>query len=421
MRIAHVSDTHLGRRISSSRRGIINNETRVIESDFYDSWEQFIDLVIEESPDIILHSGDFFDTPDGHDRNPPPEHARRIAAKSFKRLERSGIPFVVIDGNHGRYTEYRSSTLSSFDDIFSNFFLFSHYDLRDAIREQRPLYHDFQDLNLRVIAHPALDLRTIHSLGIEKFYHDWIKIQTSSVSSDMINVGIAHGAESFGTLSPEFLKGNFHYIALGDIHKMEQVSKHAWYSGSTERWNLDEYDREHGYLLVNVEKEKAYPSVNKRLLKLDRKIISEHIKLEQNYTDTVIQSRVDDIYRRHGLNEQYDPKTAARVRIILDGEFKFGSNFELGRVESYLRSKSLDSHSVNVAEFILKKPKSTNEPIDSLNDPIGNVEYLIADPEKEFHEYITTRRQDALNDENLDPKLLSTIFAETLVDNFEDT
>ncbi|WOV93380.1 MAG: hypothetical protein R1F52_01760 [Candidatus Nitrosoabyssus spongiisocia] len=81
----------------------------------------------------------------------------------------------------------------------------------------------------------------------------------------------------------------------------------------------------------------------------------------------------------------------------------------------------MDSNSVNVAEFILQKPKSVKESADSLNDPIGNIEYLIADPEKEFHEYITTRRQDTLNDEKLDPKLLSKIFAETLVDNFEDT
>jgi len=54
MRIAHISDTHLGyKQYNLYER----------EDDFYDSLNQAIDKALEERVDVIIHSGDMFNTP----------------------------------------------------------------------------------------------------------------------------------------------------------------------------------------------------------------------------------------------------------------------------------------------------------------------------------------------------------------------
>jgi DNA repair exonuclease SbcCD nuclease subunit len=134
LRIAHISDTHLGKRPRQTRPGIINQEIRPLEDDYYSAWMKFVNEAVDANggnrPDIILHCGDFFDTPSGYYPSPPPEYARKVAAMSFKQLDDAKIPLVIIDGNHGRYIEYRSSTLSVYPIVFDNVHLFTHYDAR---------------------------------------------------------------------------------------------------------------------------------------------------------------------------------------------------------------------------------------------------------------------------------------------------
>lgn len=415
MKIAHVSDTHLGRRIKKGRNDIINQETRPVEDDFYNVWEQFVDEITSSKPDIIIHSGDFFDNPAGYDRGAPPEYARRIAAKTFKRIQEDGIPFVIVDGNHGRYMEYRSSTLSEYADTFDNLHLFSHYDARDAIREQKPLYKDFPELDLRIIAHPSIEVKMLNTLGIGKQYEKWISIQTSSINPDMINVAVAHGSTIDGTLHPNFLKGDFNYIALGHNHKMEKISENAWYAGSTERWILDEFDHEKGFLYVDVRKGKAYPTVTEKKLKLSRRVISEEIELNPDDTTSVLLTKVNDVFKKHSLEQKYDYETAARIRIVLKGNTTFGSSLNLGEAESFLRRKALDSDELNIVEFSLIRPETIRKTIESKErSGVTDVEYLVEDPESEFKQYITSKRREALKEQNLDPDLLAKIFANTL-------
>jgi DNA repair exonuclease len=57
MRIAHISDTHLGHRQ-------YNLDER--ESDIYEAFEQAVNKAIEERVDVLIHAGDLFDSP-----NPP--------------------------------------------------------------------------------------------------------------------------------------------------------------------------------------------------------------------------------------------------------------------------------------------------------------------------------------------------------------
>jgi DNA repair exonuclease SbcCD nuclease subunit len=274
MRIAHISDTHLGKRPRQTRPPIISQEIRSLEDDFYSAWIKFVHEMVDagnDRPDIILHCGDFFDTPAGYDPNSPPEYARKVAAKTFKQLDDTDIPLVIIDGNHGRYVQYRTSTLSEYAIAFDNIHLFTHYNARDSLKKQKPLFKDFPNLNLRIIAHPSIESSTLSTLGIEYIYKRWIQLQSSSTHPDLVNIVMAHGMIENSTLDRDFLKGNYHYVALGDNHKMHKVTDHAWYAGSTELWNFDEFDTEKGYLMVEVEREKAYPKVTPKKIASSRK------------------------------------------------------------------------------------------------------------------------------------------------------
>lgn len=85
MHILHISDTHLGKRQ-------YNLDFR--EQDVYETFAQLVDIAIKEHVDAIIHTGDLFDV------NDPPNKAEIVAIRELKRLKDSGIPFIVIAGDH---------------------------------------------------------------------------------------------------------------------------------------------------------------------------------------------------------------------------------------------------------------------------------------------------------------------------------
>jgi DNA repair exonuclease SbcCD nuclease subunit len=427
MKIAHISDTHLGRRPKQTRSGIVNQEVRPLEDDFYSAWIKFTHEIVDKSrdrPDVILHCGDFFDTPAGYDPSPPPEYARKVAAMTFRQLHDANIPLIIIDGNHGRYMEYRSSTLSVFPVAFDNIHLFTHYDARDSLRMQQPLFIDINNLNLRVIMHPSIESRALSTLGIQSVYKNWIQLQNNSISSDLINIAMAHGMIENSTLHEDFLKGNYQYIALGDDHKMHKVTDHAWYSGSTELWNFSEINTEKGYLMIELEQGKVSPRITTKKIQSSRRIILDIIEIYPEDTNSQIIKRVTNIFDAHGLNTRYEYSTAARVKIILKGKKTYGSSFNIGEVESILRRLALDSNDYNIVEFILDRPDYPEyiKQQENINQSlVDNIEFLIEDPQKEFKEYVTVMRNKDLEKQNLDPNLLAMIFAKVLNRSSEKT
>ena len=426
MKIAHISDTHLGRRPRQTRSGIVNQEVRPLEDDFYSAWIKFVNEIVDKArnrPDVILHCGDFFDTPAGYDPSPPPEYARKVAAMTFRQLYDANIPLIIIDGNHGRYMEYRSSTLSVFPVAFDNIHLFTHYDTRDSLRIQQPLFIDINNLNLRVITHPSIESRALSTLGMQPIYKNWIHLQNNSISPDLINIAMAHGMIENSTLHEDFLKGNYQYIALGDDHRMRKVTDRAWYSGSTELWNFNEINTEKGYLMVELEQGEASPRITTKKIQSDRNIIFDTIEIYPEDTNLQIIKRVTDTFDVHRLNTRYEYSTAARVKIILKGKKTYGSSFNIGEIESALRKLALDSNDYNIVEFILDRP---DYPEYTKQEDIGqslvdNIEFLIEDPEKEFKEYVTALRNKDLEKQNLDPNLLAKIFAKVLNRSSEKT
>jgi DNA repair exonuclease SbcCD nuclease subunit len=420
MKIIHISDTHLGKRPKRTRSSIINQEIKPLEDDFYNSWRRIIDEIInldkDEKPNIIIHSGDFFETPSGTDSSPPPEFARKVAAETFKKLYQNNIPIVIIDGNHGRYMQYRISPLTEYTILFNNVYLFTYFDIRDSIRNQQPLFKDFPNLNLRIHAHPSIESNDLPQLFSK--YEDWISSQNNNIHPNMINIGLAHGMIENHTLHSSFLMGNYDYIGLGDNHKMQQVNDNAWYAGSTELWNFGEESHQKGYLMIDIDDNsfsKPKIRVTPKFLPQQRKIVHDYVEVFPDDTNFMIIDRIKSIFEKNGLNVPYNYQTAARVKITIRGNRSYGSFFNINEITSYLNRITLNSNEYNIVEFILEIPKYyDNNIIKQIEQDNLFIEYLIEDPEKEFKKYITSTRKDDLKKHNLDSDMLGKLFFESL-------
>ena len=87
MKFAHISDTHLGYK----QYGLLDRE-----NDFFETFEKIIDNIIEERPDFVIHSGDFFST------EKPSTKTLLEVQKALSKLKDNNIPIYAIAGNHDK-------------------------------------------------------------------------------------------------------------------------------------------------------------------------------------------------------------------------------------------------------------------------------------------------------------------------------
>ncbi len=87
MLLLHISDTHLG-----SSKPLTGSSER--EEDFYEVFDEAVDIAIKEHVDAVIHSGDLFD-----DYEPPPRPYVR-AMKALNKLKEKNIKFIVVAGQH---------------------------------------------------------------------------------------------------------------------------------------------------------------------------------------------------------------------------------------------------------------------------------------------------------------------------------
>jgi len=87
MKVAHISDTHLG---------YVQYKTAERKLDFILAFEKAINACIEEGVDLILHTGDLFET------YHPDMVTLSRCIRALQKVKAHGIEFVAITGNHDR-------------------------------------------------------------------------------------------------------------------------------------------------------------------------------------------------------------------------------------------------------------------------------------------------------------------------------
>ena len=109
VRIAHISDTHLG---SRPRQGVKQNvlgvemRTRLLENDFYERFAELFDIIAKLDPpiDLVVHTGDLYNSPWEGNPTQPPVMAQNTALSVMRKfIEETEIPIVILEGNHGLY------------------------------------------------------------------------------------------------------------------------------------------------------------------------------------------------------------------------------------------------------------------------------------------------------------------------------
>src|SRR3989338_10805859 len=120
MNLLHFSDIHIGMENYAKLDPQTGLSTRLL--DFFKTFDFIVDLAIKESVDAVVFAGDAYKT-----RDPNPTQQRGFGER-IKRLAKSGIPVVLVIGNHDTpNADGKANTLDIYS-AFGNykFFVFKH-------------------------------------------------------------------------------------------------------------------------------------------------------------------------------------------------------------------------------------------------------------------------------------------------------
>jgi len=276
MRILHTSDWHLGRKLATH--------------DVHDFQEaalgHIVDAAIEQRTTAVLVSGDVFDGP------VPPVDSLKLLNRILTRLRDAGIITIVIAGNHDQAERLAANANLMHDAVHivgSTRSLTQPVELAD---EHGPvlvypvtfLWPDAERHNLAAPGEEPLDRshEAVTRVALQRIREDRVRreaahgepIRTVVMTHAFVTAGGAEptdderakiACESERDLSiggvqtvPAALFDGFTYVALGHLHRSQQVSMPQGsatvtrYSGSLLRYSLSETLHEKSFAVVTL-------------------------------------------------------------------------------------------------------------------------------------------------------------------------
>jgi len=234
VRLVHFSDTHLG--FSAYSKLDVAYGINQREADFYHSFEEAVDKIIEIKPDLVVHAGDLFDGVR------PQNRAIDFALRQLIRLSEAGIETVLISGNHS------TPRLRETGSIFR---IFEHLKHIHPIHEAGGRTIVVGDTTVYAIPHsatPSLSEIT-SSLGPSRdTKYSVLVLHAGVVGSDTYKM------DEFNeqTVPIQNIVADWDYVALGHYHEHKKVGARAYYSGSTERLSFGEAGEKKGIVEVDL-------------------------------------------------------------------------------------------------------------------------------------------------------------------------
>src|SRR5262245_62101240 len=260
MRIVHTSDWHIGRRWKGIQR--LDELEAVL-----DNLAAFIE---RESIDLVLHTGDVFES-----RNPPAE-AEQLVNRFLVRVGRSGAHMLVVAGNHDDPLRLDARSLLT---KFVNVKILGRP--RPAFRGGTRVVKTRRGGQAVVAALPfaspgawvsALDIAG-EEAGARAQYARMFALAVKDLCSDFrpdaVNLLMAHThlegalfgdserrvhiAEDWAG-SPEALPATASYIALGHLHKPQEIAGPvpAFYAGSLLQMDFGEAGEEKSFVVITA-------------------------------------------------------------------------------------------------------------------------------------------------------------------------
>jgi DNA repair exonuclease SbcCD nuclease subunit len=346
VRIAHLADTHLGYKQ-------YNLEER--EKDIYDVLEEIGDKILEEHADIVIHSGDLFDSPR------PTTQAYYAFKKFLKRLD-GKVEFFAVLGDHDKPKARGMPPHKLFDDQIQTLGV-------AGTAEQQQISVDGKKVLVVGISHLS---RTYRSVLVEELK----KLASLKTQCDC-NVLALHEAidnffpfEEACEISLTELPKNFRYYAMGHLHARIKASYgqgELTYPGSSEIIRSDEIGGwkklGKGFFIVDINNEKIDVSE----VNLER--IRPQIEAKLNYAH--FKDELEELVKKIGDSEKL-PVVHVRVEgkdIDRQGVHQILSDALTGKVltfrqviveESEMRLPELKPGSFHINQVLMNYLKDEN-------------------------------------------------------------
>jgi DNA repair exonuclease SbcCD nuclease subunit len=239
VRIAHLADTHLGLRQ-------YNLEER--EKDIYDVLEEIGEKIIEEHADIVIHSGDLFDSPR------PPTQAY-YALKKLLRMLKGKAEFFAVLGDHDKPKIRGMPPHRLFDDQIHTLGV-------GGVAEHQSLTVNGEEILIAGISNLSQMYRTVLAEELKKLGSLKAKCDCSILvlHQAIDKFFIKEACEVTLTDVPK----NFNYYAMGHLHTRIKASHgqgELAYPGSSEIISSDEIaewkNKGKGFYIIDLNKDEA--------------------------------------------------------------------------------------------------------------------------------------------------------------------
>ncbi|OLS31368.1 MAG: hypothetical protein HeimAB125_16360 [Candidatus Heimdallarchaeota archaeon AB_125] len=385
VKILHFSDTHISHRkfrnVKDSWK--VHNRVTYIEDDFCLGFKQVLDIAAKSDYDYLIHSGDFFDIPVGRNFAGPTEYSRTFVLKALKEFfekTKFKIPLIIIDGNHGTFLTRNYSTIEFLQAAFpDNIHIFTNYQLKDAIRHNKPLTLEFDEVKFYLF--PYLKFGRLENWAKE--YEKWLQ-NNQQPDSEKISIAVAHGMERGMDLHELVLNYKYDYVALGHDHKQRQIKKNAWQTGSTSRYTFAERSQTKAVLDIEIEKRK---DLVVKSIKLDnvRSMKQIDITLNTELTTTAFERDIREKISEY--KKSFDGDTAVRLKIKFDGAVLLSNWWGMEDILNEIQNDVFKDE-FNILEFRWDAGEVIKRAPVSLQKGAKLYDYLIEDPVIDFEKYI---------------------------------
>ncbi|MDC0168113.1 exonuclease SbcCD subunit D [Candidatus Nitrosopelagicus sp.] len=236
MKFSHISDTHLG---------LIQYGLEEREQDIYDSFNQAINISIQDKVDFVIFAGDIFHTPN------PSGTAILQMANALKRLKENEIESFFVLGEHD-ISRVRSTPIP---------YVYHNLEFSKYVGRGEPVYYK----DVMIVGFDKIRKNEMTGLE-EKFLHvESLADKHKGHKILVLHQGITEVNKFAGEVNSTDLPKNFTYYAMGHLHdkflkQYDHLKGPLAYPGSTEMTTSEGIkETEKGFLKVDISDDEAKP------------------------------------------------------------------------------------------------------------------------------------------------------------------
>ena len=241
--ILHLADSHIGADLPRRRRG----GGRRRGDDLIDSYHAALRRAREFDVGLIIHAGDVFDSPR------PGAEALHAAAAPMLEIAASGVPIVIVPGNHER-------------SVLSTLLLFAHRNIH-IVTGPTTLVFDVGGVRVAVASFPCIRRGAALAFGGMIEASGWRPNESDvdilaihqTLESAVCGPGNYRFRSGDDAIGRDAVPREFDYVAAGHIHRHQTL--HAKrpggppmvYAGSTDRVSFAEKDEPKGCMILTLD------------------------------------------------------------------------------------------------------------------------------------------------------------------------